>query len=101
MQNFWMQHVHSREAATGDQTYENFCLHGLVADLLLEQTFRPYQAHCWAHNLCLIVECSFRQTARSEHSKKMCASGSQDVQVVHVVFCCSQVRQVSKDDLME
>ena len=33
--------------------------------------------------------------------KKNVNKWSQDVQVVHVVFCCSQVRQVSKDDLME
>ena len=36
----------------------------------LEQTFTPYPAHCWAHNLCLTGDLSSHQTARSSHTEE-------------------------------
>ena len=54
MQKYRMQHLHSREAATGYRTYENCRL--LVLNPLSQRTVRPYRSHCLAHNLCLCRE---------------------------------------------
>ena len=86
MQNYWMQHLHSREAATGCRTYENFRLHRPVSNPLSAQTFRSYPSHCCAHNLCLVVgACSFRHTTRNEHAEECEDDWSQDVPVVDMV----------------
>ena len=53
MQKYRMQHLHSREAATGNRTYENFRLRRLVLNPLSEHTVRPYRSHCLAHELCV------------------------------------------------
>ena len=89
MQNYSMQHLHSREAATGMT----------VSTPLSEQTFRPYRAHCWAHNLCLTLEQSIRQTAELTR-KRMRASWSAGCQSRGCGIRHTQERQVSKDDLM-
>ena len=60
MQNCKMKHLHSREAVTKCRTDEHSRLPRHVINSPLEQPFRPYQSHCWDHNLCLLVECSIR-----------------------------------------
>ena len=100
MQNYQTQHVHSREAATGYQTCEKFCFHRHVSNPLLEQTFRPYQAHCWALNLCLpgmfIPPHSAELTRNRMRARLVTRCPSRGCG-----FRGTQVRQVSKDDLME
>ena len=48
VRSYLMQHFHSREAAAGCRTHENYRLL-LVENPRSEQTFWPYRAHCWAH----------------------------------------------------
>ena len=83
MQNSLMQHLHSREAATERRTCENVCLHRLVSSPRLEQTFRPYQAHCWAHNFFFWIV--IPPDSADWILKSMWACWFQDVQVVDVV----------------
>ena len=56
MQKYKMQHLHSREAATGYRTYENCRLRRLVLNPLSEHTVRPYRSHRSSHKLCLCRE---------------------------------------------
>ena len=88
MQKYRMQHLHSREAATGNRTYENFRLRRLVLNALSEHTVRPYRSHCLAHET-VCVQGNVHSTKQRGCASRGCG------------FRCTQVRQVSKEDLME
>ena len=84
-----MQHLHSRHAATRCRTYENFCLHrhihinlivGLITCLCGESSFRPNNA-----------ELTLKALGEMVSGCPRCGYG----------FRCTQVTQVSKDDLVE
>ena len=87
MQNRLMKHLHSREAATGGRTYENHALNPL-----LEQTFRSYASHCWAHNLCFGVNTQ-KNVGRKTGGVSSGGCGCRTRR--------NQVKQVSDGDLME
>ena len=55
MQNYQMQHLHSREAER-DIGHMRITVYRLVSNPLLEQTLLPYKVDFWAHNLCFTVE---------------------------------------------
>ena len=81
--------------------WKGFSSSSCVQNPLLEQSFRPCQSHCWARSLCLPVECSFRQTPRSRHAKECDREICTRCQSRGCGFRCTQVKQVSNDDLME
>ena len=92
VQNYQMQILHSRETATGYRTYGNFRPHRFVSNPPLDHAFRPYQSYCGM----IIPPDSAELTRRRKWGRMITGCQSRGCG-----FRCTQVRQVSNDDLME